>query len=218
MSSAPSKGVVAMAVCRFCGHDNAGDRVACDKCGVPLLVARRPKAPQDPRIDKDSQSEIVIAPSRWAPLGVLLGVSFGLLAFSVGLTGSLVDQAQRGGWLAVTGMGAVLVVLGILAISATTRIDFNQPPGYMTMRWGMRGYWPYIVRTKHISKEEARTVSVHPIQVDWFFIERTAYQVRVIMTGKKVTLHQDQERDVADYLTQRISEFGAGKDLPDPSR
>jgi len=206
-----------MAVCRFCGHDNAGDRVACDKCGVPLLVARRPEAPQDPRIDKDSQSEIVIRGPHSTLAGVL-GVGFGLLVFSVGLTGSVLDEAQRVAWLVVAAGGVLVIALGIWGAGLTTRIAFNEPPGYITVtRRHILLFFTFLA-TKRLSTEQARTVSVHPIQVDWFFIERTAYQVRVIMTGKKVTLHQDWEQDEADYLAQRISEFGAGKDVPAPSR
>ena len=103
-----------MAVCRFCGHDNAGDRVACDKCGVPLLVARRP------RIDKDSQSseqDTMSMPHR-KKVEMFLGLGLstaGLIAFTVwGIIQALDGDLNRMAisfFLAVASAGLIPITL-----------------------------------------------------------------------------------------------------------
>lgn len=100
-----------MAICRFCGHDNAGDRVACDKCGVPLLVARRP------RIDKDSESESVPEKTR-KKVGMFIGLVAsiaGLIAFTVwGIIQALDGDLNRMAisfFLAVASAGLIPITL-----------------------------------------------------------------------------------------------------------
>jgi len=153
-------------------------------------------------------------------VGVLVA-AFGLLLFSVGLTGSLLDEAERPGWLGVMALAPFLVVGGMdLAVSRRT-MAFDEPPGYMTV--GHRHILPFLTffTTNRISRDAARNVVVHSAE-RWAWGASgtyTVYEVRVVAeSGKKVALYEDRERGVAEYFAERISEFAAGKDLPGPSR
>ena len=103
-------------------------------------------------------------------------------------------------------------------VGMTTKVTFDKPPGYMTVTRGHIPLFLWFVRTKRISKEEARSVFVRSVERMVFggYIglnvpstsRHTAYQVKVVMnSGKEVTLHGDWNTDVSNYLARRISEF-----------
>jgi hypothetical protein len=78
-----------------------------------------------------------------------------------------------------------------------------------------RGHIPvflWFLRTKYISKGEARSAFVAS---PWYHsgdpseTYQVTYEIRVMReSGKSVTLHEDEDGDVADQLAQRIREYG----------
>ena len=197
-----------MRVCPRCGHENPGNYVVCDKCAARLAPTAASR-PRYPRIYRDSESEICISQPWWV---------YALGAVMI-LCGIMISVTTR---FLLTPVGIVAILLGILLlVRSSTRITFDQPPGYMTMRWGVRRYWPYFVRTTQISKEEAREARVRGVDRTvggmYSFGTVTVYQVRVMMSsGKEVTLHEDSEQHVADYLARRIRQFGSSEGATTP--
>jgi len=105
------------------------------------------------------------------------------------------------------GLPAFMFLFAAWLLGSTTKISFF--PGYMVVSRGHILLLLWFLRTKHISKDEAKSAFVAS---PWYISELvwdTAYQVRVVReSGKAVILYWDFDEDVADHLAQRIREFG----------
>ncbi len=105
------------------------------------------------------------------------------------------------------GAGLGLLLFGIWFVGWTTRVTLDQAVGYMTVTRGHCPLFLWFLRTKRISKEEARSVSVCS-EPDKYFGSVTAYHVMVTMSsGKEVKLYDDWKYHKADYLAKRILDF-----------
>lgn len=109
------------------------------------------------------------------------------------------------------GFGVFFLLIGIWLVGTTTKVIINEPSGYMTVTRGHVPLFLWFLRTKVISREEARSVFVRSVEKSQEYGTRTEYQVRVTRrSGKKVKLYEDLKRDKADYLAKRILEFAQG--------
>ncbi len=167
-------------------------------------------------LERDSEAEIVITrfwgtrASGWFFMLAGIGWFVGLVA-AAGLAEGNAGERIAG---AVFGFafGIALFLVGAWMANPTTQITFDQHGGYMTMRWRTWfRHWPPLTRTKHISKEDIKEVSIQPVtRRDWYSEDarRTWYQVWVVgRSGKRVLLLDYDDQSVADRLVQRISEF-----------
>jgi len=159
---------------------------------------------------KDTPSEIIIKMPWWfrviAWAELLLGAGF----FTGYLPAILADPNSE--TLIPAGFGLLFILLGIWMVGMTTKVTFNQPPGYMTVTRGHIPVFLWFLRTRVvISREEARSVVVGSVQrsVGEYGGTKTAYDVMVVTTsGKEVKLYDGGwKRDKADYLAKRILEF-----------
>lgn len=184
----------------------------------PELVAEPVQETQQSVVQiKDSGSEIALTIPVWARVIAWILLLFGVGLVPAALMGWAGDPSGANGekWIPA-GFGLFFVLLGIWMVGMTTKITFNQPPGYMTVTLGKWPLFLWFLRTKRISKEEARSAFVRSVKRmvsggDWNMpssSRHTAYQVKVVMnSGKEVTLHEDWNPDVSNYLARRISEF-----------
>lgn len=175
-------------------------------------------------IIKDTQSEIVIRKARMvfrvlAGLMALIGMMFfiaGLVHFIAGLVQSLteVDSAYLIGAGIMAGIGLFVALLGNSLRTMSTKINFNIPPGYITVTLG---YYPSFLpslRTRVISREEAKSVFVYPVEhtvIPLFgnpYTHTSSYRINVVMlSGKEITLHTDARQHIANRLAERILDF-----------
>lgn len=167
------------------------------------LAARAPFA-------KDAKAEIVIrAPSGFRGTGWFLLV-FGMAWFP--LAPMVEDQVWGLGFI---GGGLFAILLGIWLVGWITKVTFNQPSGYITVSQGAIPVFLWFLRTKRISKGEARSVFVRTFGGTVHTITgastRTGYDVKVVLrSGKEARLHADWNQDAADHLKRRVLEFGQG--------
>ncbi len=186
--------------------------------GIGVYCIRRGKKGQAREVQqsvyriKDEGSKIVIRllvlfyVAAWILLLFGVGLVFGVVLVPAALMEWAGDPSGANGeiyW--IVGTGLFLVLLGIWMVGITTKITFNQPPGYMTVTLGMWPLFLWFLRTKRISKEDARSAFVRSGEpASW----HTAYQARVVMeSGKEVTLVEDGNPSVSNYLVRRILEF-----------
>ena len=175
-------------------------------------------------IIKDTQSEIVIRKARMvfrvlAGLMALIGMMFfiaGLVQFIAGLVQSLTEVDPA--YLIMAGIGLFVALLGIYFMTMSTKINFNIPPGYITVTLG---YYPSFLpsltlRTRVISREEAKSVFVYTVEHELY----NSYRINVVMlSGKEITLHTDVRQHIANHLAKRILGFAIGDSeasLPEP--
>ena len=126
------------------------------------------------------------------------------------LTWSLIAEGLRnpGGIAFMGGFTVIMFLFAAWLLGSTTKIRFS--PGYMVVSRGHILLFLWFLRTKHISKDEAKSAFVAS---PWYLSDwgggRQAYQVRVVReSGKAVILYWDFHEDVTDHLAQRIREFG----------
>ena len=97
-------------------------------------------------------------------------------------------------------------------VGMTTKVKFDKPPGYMTVTSGYCQLFLWFLRTKRISRDEARSVFVSSAERMAGSSGETAtgYNVMVIMSSGKESKLYDAgwKKDKADYLARRIAEFG----------
>lgn len=153
---------------------------------------------------KDTESKIVIKMPWWFRVTFWPILLFGILLLFVGLADIPTGDA---GAFWIGGFGLLFTLLGIWTVGMTTKVNFNKPPGYMTVIRGHRPLFLWFLRIKRISKEEARSVFVHTHHSIWDpYIH---HEVRVVArSGKEVELyHTGKWGDIADYLAKRILDF-----------
>lgn len=152
---------------------------------------------------RGTESEIVLPMPFWFKIVAWWEV-VGIPLFIGGLL--LIGEPEF--WVIVPGF--CLSLLGMWMLSMTKKVIFGQPPGYITLEWGSHRYWPFIVKTARISKEEVRTVGVHTraARFSGFAEGWSSYQVKVTTwSGKELILHRDSEENRARYLAERIARF-----------
>ncbi len=136
--------------------------------GIGIYSLRRSRKAQD------TEAEIVSRVSDLAFWFGLLFIVFGIPIILLGL--DLIDK-NLGGGLGLIRVGLFAVLVGIWFVGVTTKVTFDQPPGYMTVSRGHIPVFLWFSRTKPISAEEARTVTV------------AAYPVKITMkSGKELKL------------------------------
>ncbi len=164
--------------------------------GIGIYSLRRSRKAQD------TEAEIVSRVSDLAFWFGLLFIVFGIPIILLGLDlaglslgWDLIDK-NLGGGLSLIGVGLFVVLIGIWIVGVTTKVTFDQPPGYLTVNLRHIPVFLWFSRTKRISGEEARTVTV------------AAYPVKITMkSGKELKLYVWQ-RDEAEPLARRILDFG----------
>lgn len=147
---------------------------------------------------KDTEAEIFVRSWR-DKVARIFGTLVGCVLFTVGVYGGIPV-------LGFIGLANILIASTVPDMG--TKVTFNQPPGCMTVT---RRFCWCLLRTKRISNEEARSARVASVRRPSLLtgFVHTAYQVRVTMqSGKEVSLYIGWERNKADYLAQRILEFG----------
>lgn len=108
---------------------------------------------------------------------------------------NLADK-NLGGGLGLMGAGLFSVLIGIWFVGITTKVTFDQPSGYMTVTLGHIPIFLWFLRTKHISKKEARTITV------------TGYPlVKIVMESGKELRLWTWRFDEVESLSQKIKEF-----------
>ncbi len=156
-------------------------------------------------ISKDSQSEIVIKMPWWFRViawgELLLGFPF----FIGYLPASLADPNSE--TLIPAGFGLLFILLGIWMAGMTTKVTFDKPPGYITVSRGHCPLFLWFLRTKRISREEAK--SAFACVIDHWWDEHSHHEVRVVASsGKEVKLLDGgRYQDVANYLAKRIEDW-----------
>lgn len=136
-----------------------------------------------------------------------------ILLFGVGLGAIIWEGANTDLWIPGL-IGLLLSLVGIWMVGMTTKAAFNQLLGHITIARGHVPLFLWFLRTKRISREEARSVFVDSIQ-RWVYSggttggRVTVYAVKVITSlGKKPTLYDGgNSRGAADYLAKRILDF-----------
>ena len=115
-------------------------------------------------------------------------------------TGSEIVVKMPWWFRVVAWLELILPPVGIWMLGMTTKVTFNEPPGYITVVRGHVPFFWWFLRAKRISKEEARSV---------FVGSELDYQLKVTMSsGKEVKLYDGGEwGDVAEYLCKRILDF-----------
>ena len=165
-------------------------------------------------ITKDTQSEIVVRKSLWWRVFMWFFTGLATMFFIAGLVQSLGGEL---GALIMAGIGLLFTLLGISFVRMNTKVNFNKPFGYITVARGNYPSFLWSLRTKVISREEAKSVFVYPVEggfTDGFGNTTTrtvSYRVTVVMlSGKEIMLHDDGRADVADHLAKRILGFSMG--------
>lgn len=155
--------------------------------GIGIYSLRRSRKAQD------TEAEIV---SRVSDLAFWFGLLFIVFGIPIILLGwDLIDK-NLGGGLSLIGVGLFAVLVGIWIVGVTTKVTFNQPPGYMTVTLGHIPIFLWFLRKKCISREDARNSTV------------AAYPVKITMkSGKELKLYGWQH-DEAEPLARRILDFG----------
>jgi hypothetical protein len=172
-------------------------------------------------LERDSEAEIVITRFWGIYTTGLLVMLGGIGWIAGGITGAAgiwepetgadtaVDRIALG--LTMGAIGIVVLLFGLLLAGPTTDIGFNEPPGYMTMRWRTwHRHWPPFTRTRRISIEEIQRVSINSVtRVNpTGGSHRRWYQVWVATpSGKNVLLLDHDDRKVANRLVRRVSNF-----------
>lgn len=211
-----------MPKCPNCGQETARtEDWACQWCGYSLLSQSYEKIPKTyeqlqeeklrkkkppvavetgpPPFAKETQAQIVVR-SRFDKVVRIFLTLVGCLLIAIGV--------YVGYNLGFYASGLICILIGGIVPDMGTKVTFNQPPGYMTVT--RRFCWLFS-RRKRVSREEARNVRVRSV---WRLSSMPhghgwAYQVRVTMkSGKEVSLYIGWERDRADYLAQKILDFG----------
>ena len=131
-------------------------------------------------------------------LFILFGIPIiwlGLDPAGLSLGWDLTDK-DLGGGLLLIGTGLFPVLIGIWFMGITTRVTFNQPPGYMTVTLGHIPVFLWFLRVKSISREDLQnsTVTGHPL-------------VKIVMKSGKELKLWTWRFDEAETLAQRIREF-----------
>ena len=105
------------------------------------------------------------------------------------------------------GINAFMFLFAIWLLGSTTKITLL--PGYIVVSRGHIPLFLWFLRTKYISTDEAKSAFVDTEPWETEASRGETYLVRVVReSGKSVTLHEDQDYDVAHHLVQRIREFG----------
>ncbi len=100
-----------------------------------------------------------------------------------------------------------ILLLGIWFVGWTTKVTLDEALGYVTVTRGHCPLFLWFLRTKRISKDEARSVFVGSEKEKYFGV-MTGYEVMVTMSsGKELQLYDDWNSDRADYLVKRILDF-----------
>jgi len=146
---------------------------------------------------KDTESKIIIKMPWWFRVigwGILL---VGLLLFIALLPASLAEPNLEG--FVAPSFGLFSILGGIWMVGMTTKVTFHEQLGYMDVSRGNCPLFLWFLRTKRISRDEARSVFVN------------GHQVRVVArSGKEVKLYDHGEKygpDEAQYLAKRILDF-----------
>jgi hypothetical protein len=161
---------------------------------------------------QDSGSEIVIKMPWWFRVVAWGELLCGILLLLVGLARLPVGEMQDPGdmWFMV-GFGVFFVLLGIWMVGMTTKVAFSLAQGDMTISRGSIPLFLWFLRTRRISREEARSVFVHSADrsVGGYGGTKQAYEVRVVArSGKEVKLYDGGwNQDKAAYLARRIRGF-----------
>jgi len=164
---------------------------------------------QSDSLVKGSKSQIVIKMPWWFRVFSWPILLVGMLVLLWGLAGILAGAAEAF-W--ISGIGLLVVLFGIWMVSMTTKVIFGQPPGYMTVTRGHIPLFLWFLRTRVISKEEARTAFVRTfLRNTWdrWGGMATAYELRVVTrSGKEVKLYDGGWKgNKAGYLAKRILDF-----------
>jgi len=156
---------------------------------------------------KDTPSEIIIKMPWWFRVIAWGGLLFGLFILVANLPAMRAISYSEEFIPAV--FGVIFTLLGIWIVGMTTKVKFDKPPGYMTVTRGHIPVFLWSLRKKRVSREEARSVFVGSVLHEYWWRERTAYEVMVVTkSGKEVKLcDAGWKRDKADYLVKRILEF-----------
>lgn len=164
-------------------------------------------------ITKDTQSEVVVKKPLWLRALAWLIVILGIMFLIAGLAQLVLFGSM------MVGFGLLFALLGTFLITESTKVNFNKPPGHVTVTLGNYPLFFWVPRTKVISREEAKSVFVYPVEgtfTDAFgnSARKTyAYRVKVVVSsGKEVTLHDDGRADVANHLAKRILDFAQEAD------
>ena len=166
-------------------------------------------------ISKETQSEVFIKKPIWWRALVWSFLGLAMMFFIAGLVQSLTEVDPA--YLIMAGIGLLFTLLGISFVRMHTKVNFNKPPGYMTV---VRGNYPSFLRslrTRVISREEAKSVFVYPVQstgtnmLGTVYTHIFSYRVNVVMlSGKEVTLYDERRADVANHLAKRILGWAIG--------
>ena len=154
-----------------------------------------------------TSNTIVVKRSVWSRIVAWFLLLFGVLMFAfygvVSLDGVNTDT------LIPAGFGFLFIVLGIWLLGLTARVTLNKSLGHITVERVFVPLFLWFLRTKHISRDEARSVFVDSIEKSDEYTSGTVYAVKVIMSsGKKATLYDGGfKSDVAVYLAKRILDF-----------
>ncbi len=110
------------------------------------------------RINKDTESEITIKTPIWFRViaWIVLVVDVPIVIW--GLVMILVGAGNE--WYELTAYSFLLFMLGIWMVSIGTKLTFNKPRGFLTLKIGHVPILFWIKRKRIISKEEAGSVCV----------------------------------------------------------
>jgi hypothetical protein len=150
---------------------------------------------------KDTGRDKVSRLSDWVFWIGLLLMLFGLPIMWLGLDlaglnlGWDIAEKNPSG-LGLVGAGLFPVLVGIWFLGITTKVTFNQPPGYITVTLGHIPVFLWFLRTRRISREDARnsTVTGYPL-------------VKIVMKSGKELKLWTYPLDEVEPLAQRIKEF-----------
>ncbi len=161
---------------------------------------------------KDNEAEMVVGNSWFymlvGSLVLLIGGTTFIVMPVVGVIGGNVIIL-----VFIPILGLPVVWFGSLLVFWKTKVSFDKPPGYITVTRGHISPLLWFLRTKIISKEEARTAHyLTGVRRSGYFSEvsENKYQVKIVTkSGKEVTLHSGySEPNKVKYLAQRILDFG----------
>lgn len=157
--------------------------------GIGIYSLRRSRKTQD------TPAEIVSRLPELAFWSGLLFIVFGIPIILLGFDGALTDK-DLGGGLGLIAVGIFAVLIGIWFMGITTKVTFDQPPGYLTVTLGHIPVFLWFLRKKRISREEARTVTVtgHPL-------------VKIVMKSGKELKLWTWRFDEVEPLARRILAF-----------
>jgi len=158
-------------------------------------------------------SKIVVKMPVWFRVVAWFELLFGVPLFLVGLGAIIAEGTDTDLW--IPGLfGLLFIMLGIWMLGVTTKVTFNKSLGDINIARGHVPLFLWFLRTKCISREEARSAFSHSVQ-QWVSTGSTSggtatfYETKVIMSsGKELKLYGGgTNQDVAAYLAKRILDF-----------